>query len=52
MLLSQLSMLQQDVDLVIVGAQRLGRREKLFGSFTRQLARQTSCPIIVMSRRG
>ena len=32
-----------DVDLVVVGAQRLGRREKLFGSFTRQLARQTSC---------
>ena len=41
-----------DFDLVIVGAQRLGRREKLFGNFTRKLASQTSCPIIVMSRRG
>ena len=41
-----------DFDLVLVGAQRLGRREKLFGSFTRQLASQTSCPIIIMSRRG
>lgn len=41
-----------DFDLVIVGAQRLCRRKKLFGSFRRQLASQTSSPIIVMSRRG
>ena len=41
-----------EFDLVIVGAQRLGRREKLFGNFIRQLASQTSCPMIVMSRRG
>lgn len=39
-------------DLLILGVQRHGRRKKLFGDFTRQLARRTSCPIIVMSRRG
>lgn len=39
-------------DLVILGVQRLGRRKKLFGNFTRQLAQRTSCPLIVMSRRG
>ena len=39
-------------DLLILGVQRHGRRKKLFGGFTRQIARRTSCPIIVMSRRG
>ncbi len=39
-------------DLLILGVQRHGRREKLFGNFTRQIAQQTSCTIIVMSRRG
>ena len=39
-------------DLLILGVQRHGRRKKLFGSFSRQLAQHTSCPIIVMSRRG
>jgi nucleotide-binding universal stress UspA family protein len=39
-------------DLLILGVQRHGRRKKLFGSFTLQIARRTSCPIIVMSRRG
>ncbi|MFT7619303.1 MAG: APA family basic amino acid/polyamine antiporter [Planctomycetota bacterium] len=39
-------------DLVIVGVQRLGSKQKLFGSFTRDLANRTSCSIIVMSRRG
>jgi nucleotide-binding universal stress UspA family protein len=39
-------------DLLILGVQRHGRRRKLFGDFTRQLAQRTSCPIIVMSRRG
>ncbi len=41
-----------DFDLVILGVQRLDRRKKLFGNFTRQLARRISCPLIVMSRRG
>jgi nucleotide-binding universal stress UspA family protein len=38
--------------LLILGIQRIGSREKLFGSFTRELAKRTSCPIIVLSRRG
>ena len=41
-----------DSDLVIMGAQRLARREKLFGKFTRALAQRTECPIVVLSRRG
>lgn len=39
-------------DLLILGVQRHGRRKKLFGDFTRQVARHTECPIIVTSRRG
>jgi len=39
-------------DLLILGVQRHGRHKKLFGDFTRQISRRTSCPIIVMSRRG
>ena len=42
----------ENSDLVLLGVQRHGRRRKLFGAFTRQLARRTSCPMIVMSRRG
>lgn len=38
--------------LLILGIQRLGRREKLFGRFTRELAKRTTCPLIVISRRG
>ena len=38
--------------LVILGIQRIGRFEKLFGDFTRQIARQTTCPMMVISRRG
>jgi amino acid transporter/nucleotide-binding universal stress UspA family protein len=38
-------------DLVILGIQRIGRTQKLFGSFTRQVASRSACPIIVMSRR-
>jgi len=39
-------------DLVVLGVQRLGRRKKLFSSFTRRLAQRTTCPIVVLSRRG
>jgi nucleotide-binding universal stress UspA family protein len=42
----------QQCGLLVLGIQRLGPREKLFGSFTRELASRTSCPIIVLSRRG
>ena len=41
-----------DFDLVVLGAQRIGQREKVFGSFTRALAICTSCPLIVLSGRG
>jgi nucleotide-binding universal stress UspA family protein len=37
---------------VILGVQRIGPKQKLFGGFTRQIARQTQCPIVVLSRRG
>ncbi len=39
-------------DLVILGVQRLGPRQKLFGRFTRQLAEATHCPLVVISRKG
>ena len=39
-------------DLLVLGVQRMGRHRKLFGGFTRALARVTSCPLIVLSRRG
>lgn len=39
-------------DLVILGVQRLSRRYKLFGRFTRRTAQLTQCPIIVISSRG
>lgn len=39
-------------DLTILGVQRHGRRKKLFGNFTRQIAQRISCPLIVISRRG
>jgi nucleotide-binding universal stress UspA family protein len=39
-------------DLVILGVQRLSRRQKLFGQFTLQLARKTSTPMLLISRRG
>ena len=38
--------------LLILGIQRLGPREKLFGRFTREVVRRTSCPILILSRRG
>ena len=39
-------------DLLVLGVQRLDRRKKLFGSFTRQIAQLTDCPLIVMSSKG
>ena len=42
----------EDSGLLILGVQRLGPHEKLFGRFTRQLLQRTDCPIIVLSRRG
>lgn len=39
-------------ELLILGAQRVSRRKKLFGRFTLEVARRTSCPILLISRRG
>ncbi|CAD78544.1 MAG TPA: amino acid permease [Rhodopirellula baltica] len=38
--------------LIILGAQRLGPRQKLFGDFTRKVALESDCPVIIISRRG
>ena len=38
--------------LLILGVQRIGPRQKLFGGFTRRIARQTDCRLIIISRRG
>ena len=38
-------------DLVILGVQRLGRKQKLFGRFTHQLGEVTACPLLVISRK-
>jgi nucleotide-binding universal stress UspA family protein len=39
-------------DLVILGLQRLARRRKKFGKLALQIARETSCPLIMISRSG
>ncbi len=39
-------------DLVVLGLQRLGRRQKMFGDVVLRVARDTSCPILMISRRG
>ncbi len=39
-------------DLVILGLQRLGRHRKYFGELTLRIARETSCPILMISRRS
>lgn len=42
----------EESGLVILGIQRIDPRHKLFGEFTRQIAMQSDCPMIVISRRG
>ena len=41
-----------DFELVVMGTQRMGRRKKIFGDVIPQIARQTDCPLVVISRRG
>lgn len=41
-----------DSDLVILGVQRLSRRQKAFGHVALGIARETTCPILVISHRG
>ncbi len=38
-------------DLVVLGLQRLARRRRTFGELTLRLATETSCPLILISRR-
>ena len=37
-------------DLLLVGLQRLGRRQTVFGQVAREIARRTTCPMVLMSR--
>jgi len=39
-------------DLVILGVQRLHRRRKMIGEVALQIARHTSCALLMISRRG
>ncbi len=41
-----------DCDLMVVGLQRRGRRQKSFGELAARLVRETACPMILISRRG
>ena len=38
-------------DLIILGAARSGDRETMIGAFTSRIARETSCPLLVLSSR-
>ncbi|NJN53166.1 MAG: universal stress protein [Gammaproteobacteria bacterium] len=39
-----------DADLLILGVQRLSRRQKLLGTFAQDVVRQTNCPVLLISR--
>lgn len=40
-----------DCDLLILGLQRRGRRQRVFGEVVSQIARSTNCPLLMMSHR-
>jgi len=40
------------VDLVVLGTQRLARHRKFFGETTLRIARQTTCGLILINRNG
>ena len=40
-----------EMTLLILGVQRIDRRKRLLGTFTRRIAQQTLCPLIVISSR-
>ena len=50
--LSAVASLVGDDAMLVVGVQRLGAREKLFGGFTRGLASRIDAPMVIISRRG
>ncbi len=39
-------------DLVVLGFQRVGRRQRVFGDITRRVAQETNCAIILISRKS
>ena len=41
----------EDCGLMILGVQRLGGGQKLFGAFTRRIVNRTKCRLIIISRR-
>jgi len=41
-----------DSDLLILGMQRLGRRRKVFGEMVLEIAQNTTCPLLMISRRS
>jgi len=41
----------QDSDLMILGLQRFGRRRKEFGKIPLYIAQETSCPLLMISRK-
>jgi nucleotide-binding universal stress UspA family protein len=41
-----------DHDLIVLGTRRLGRRRKIFGETPRRVALESSCGVILISRRG
>jgi APA family basic amino acid/polyamine antiporter len=42
----------EETDLLILGLQRKGRRRKVFGDMALQIARRTSCGLILVNRKG
>jgi nucleotide-binding universal stress UspA family protein len=50
--LSEICQRADQSDLLVLGVHRVGRDEKLLGAFTRKIAMQTQCPILIASRRG
>ncbi len=49
--LGELVRASREVDLVVLGLQRLARRRRTFGELTLRLATETSSPLILISRR-
>jgi nucleotide-binding universal stress UspA family protein len=41
-----------DYDLVVLGVQRMHRRHKALGQIALRIARETPCPILMISHRG
>ena len=41
-----------DVDLLVLGTQRFARNQKFFGETALRIARQTSCGLILINRKG